>query len=91
MRCRVQRAGQSGQPAGGHRSDIPLFINCHSWFSFTHGVMQPDALLAAAARLGVRSSAPTDIPCSAGLPDLLRDPTRYRVRPVAGRQVRTGP
>ncbi|HQW87530.1 MAG TPA: PHP domain-containing protein, partial [Flavobacteriales bacterium] len=68
-----------------------MFLNCHSWFSFTHGVMKPDALLEAAARMGVRSFALTDIHCSAGIPDLVRDAPRYGVRPVAGIEFRQGP
>ncbi|MBK8948538.1 MAG: DNA polymerase III subunit alpha [Flavobacteriales bacterium] len=68
-----------------------MFINCHSWFSFTHGVMKPDALLEEAARMGVRSFALTDIHCSAGIPDLVRDAPRYGVRPVAGIEFRQGP
>ncbi|HMQ75887.1 MAG TPA: PHP domain-containing protein [Flavobacteriales bacterium] len=68
-----------------------MYLNCHSWFSFTHGVMKPDALLEEAARMGVRSFALTDIHCSAGIPDLLRDAPRFGVRPVAGIEFRLGP
>ena len=68
-----------------------MYLNCHSWFSFKYGVMKPDALLEEAARVGVRSFALTDIHCSAGIPDLVRDAPRFGVRPVAGIEFRHGP
>ncbi len=68
-----------------------MFLNCHSWFSFKYGVMKPDALLEEAAKAGVRTLALTDIHCTAGIPDLLRDASRYDVRPVAGIEFRQGP
>ena len=30
-----------------------MYLNCHSWFSFKHGVLKPEALLQEAARMGV--------------------------------------
>lgn len=68
-----------------------MFLNCHSWFSFKHGVMKPDALLEEAQQAGVRTLALTDIQCSAGIPDFVRDAKRYGVRPVAGIEFRQGP
>jgi DNA-directed DNA polymerase III PolC len=67
-----------------------MFLNCHSWFSFKHGVMKPAALLEEAAKAGVRMFALTDIHCSAGIPDFVRDAQRYDVRPVAGIEFREG-
>ncbi len=67
-----------------------MYLNCHSWFSFKHGVMKPDALLEEAAKAGVRTLALTDIHCSAGIPDLVRDAPRFNVRPVAGIEFRQG-
>src|SRR5262245_48133406 len=73
-------------------SSIPfrMFLNCHSWFSFKHGVMKPDALLQEAARAGVRTLALTDIHNTAGIPDFVRDAGRYDVRPVAGIEFKQG-
>lgn len=68
-----------------------MFLNCHSWFSFKYGVLKPDALLEEAHRAGVRTMALTDIHCSAGIPDFVRDAARYGVRPVAGIEFRQGP
>ncbi|MBP7513185.1 MAG: DNA polymerase III subunit alpha [Flavobacteriales bacterium] len=69
-----------------------MFLNCHSWFSFKYGVMKPDALLEEAARTGVRTLALTDIHCTAGIPDLVRDAEkRFGMRPVAGIEFRQGP
>jgi DNA-directed DNA polymerase III PolC len=73
------------------RLGLPMFLNCHSWFSLKHGVMKPDALLEEAQQAGVRTLALTDIHCSAGIPDLVRDAKRYDVRPVAGIEFRQGP
>ena len=67
-----------------------MYLNCHSWFSFKYGVMKPEALLEEAAKAGVRSFALTDIHCSAGVPDFVRDAPRYGVRPVAGIEFRDG-
>ncbi|MBK8228697.1 MAG: DNA polymerase III subunit alpha [Flavobacteriales bacterium] len=68
-----------------------MYLNCHSWFSFKHGVMKPEALLEEAAKAGVRSFALTDIHCSAGIPDLVRDAQqRFGIRPVAGIEFRQG-
>lgn len=69
-----------------------MYLNCHSWFSFKYGVMKPEALLEEAARNGVRTLALTDIHCTAGIPDLVRDAEkRFGVRPVAGIEFRMGP
>ncbi|MBK7753118.1 MAG: DNA polymerase III subunit alpha [Flavobacteriales bacterium] len=67
-----------------------MFLNCHSWFSFKYGVMKPDALLHEAAKAGVRTLALTDIHCTAGIPDFIRDAPRYDVRPVVGIEFRQG-
>lgn len=67
-----------------------MYLNCHSWFSFKHGVMKPEALLEEAAKAGVRTFALTDIHCSAGIPDFVRDAPRFGVRPVAGIEFRQG-
>jgi DNA polymerase-3 subunit alpha len=67
-----------------------MFLNCHSWFSLKHGVMSPQALLEEAQRAGARTVALTDIHCSAGIPDFVRDAPRYGVRPVAGIEFRDG-
>ncbi|HNK42101.1 MAG TPA: PHP domain-containing protein, partial [Flavobacteriales bacterium] len=67
-----------------------MFLNCHSWFSFKYGVLKPEALLEEAAKAGVRTLALTDIHCSAGIPDFVRDAPRYGVRPAAGIEFRQG-
>ena len=68
-----------------------MYLNCHSWFSFKYGVMKPDALLAEAQKAGVRTLALTDLHCTAGIPDLVRDAERFDIRPVAGIEFRKGP
>lgn len=69
-----------------------MYLNCHSWFSFKHGVMKPEALLEEAAKAGVRTMALTDIHCTSGIPDFVRDAEkRFGVRPVAGIEFRQGP
>lgn len=67
-----------------------MFLNCHSWFSFKYGVMRPEALLEEAAKAGLRTLALTDIHCTAGIPDFVRDAPRYGVRPIAGIEFRRG-
>ena len=73
------------------KGDPSMYINCHSWFSFKYGVMKPDALLEEAQKAGVRTLALTDIHCTAGIPDFVRDAHRFDVRPVAGIEFRQGP
>ena len=68
-----------------------MFLNAHSWFSFKYGVMKPDVLLEEAQKAGVRTLALTDIHCTAGIPDFVRDAERFDVRPVAGIEFREGP
>ncbi|MBL7945027.1 MAG: DNA polymerase III subunit alpha [Flavobacteriales bacterium] len=68
-----------------------MYLNAHSWFSFKYGVMKPYALLEEAAKAGVRTLALTDIHCTAGIPDFVRDAMRYfDIRPVAGIEFRDG-
>ena len=67
-----------------------MYLNAHSWFSFKYGVMKPEALLAEAQKAGVRTFALTDIHCSAGVPDLIRDAKRFDIRPVSGVEYRQG-
>lgn len=67
-----------------------MFLNCHSWFSLKHGVMSPQALLEEAQRAGARALALTDIHCTAGIPDFVRDAPRHGVRPAAGIAFRAG-
>ncbi len=65
-----------------------MFLNAHSWFSFQYGVMKPEALLEEAQKAGVRTLALTDINCTSGIPDFVRDAHRFEVRPVAGIEFR---
>jgi DNA polymerase III alpha subunit len=67
-----------------------MFLNAHSWFSFQYGVMKPEALLEEAQKAGVRTLALTDINCTAGIPDFVRDAHRFEVRPVVGIEFRRG-
>ncbi|MBK6550969.1 MAG: DNA polymerase III subunit alpha [Flavobacteriales bacterium] len=67
-----------------------MFLNAHSWFSFQYGVMKPEALLEEAQKAGVRTLALTDINCTSGIPDFVRDAHRFEVRPVAGIEFRRG-
>jgi len=68
-----------------------MYLNTHSWFSFKYGVMKPYTLLEEAAKAGVRTFALTDIHCTAGIPDLVRDAEKqFDIRPVAGIEFRQG-
>jgi DNA polymerase III alpha subunit len=67
-----------------------MFLNAHSWFSFKYGVMKPEALLGRSAEGGCAHLALTDIHCTAGIPDFVRDAHRFGVRPVAGIEFRQG-
>ncbi len=67
-----------------------MLLNCHSWYSFNYGVMAPEQLLEEAQARGMTSLALTDINCSAGLCDLFRLAPKYKVRPLAGIEFRSG-
>lgn len=68
-----------------------MFLNAHSWFSFKYGTLSPQALLAEAAKAGVRTLALTDIHNTAGIPDFVRLAGDHGIRPVAGIEFRQGP
>ncbi len=67
-----------------------MILNCHSWFSFNHGVMSPEQLLQAAQAQGITAVALTDINCTAGWCDLFRLAPQYQVRPLAGIEFKQG-
>ncbi|MBK8581085.1 MAG: DNA polymerase III subunit alpha [Flavobacteriales bacterium] len=67
-----------------------MFLNCHSWFSFNHGVMSPEDLLKQAQEAGLRSFALTDIHNTAGVADFVRLAPNYGILPVVGIDFRRG-
>ncbi|MBK9421367.1 MAG: DNA polymerase III subunit alpha [Flavobacteriales bacterium] len=67
-----------------------MFLNCHSWFSFNHGVMPPEDLLEQARVVGLRSFVLTDIHNTAGASDLVRLAPTYGILPVVGIEFRRG-
>ncbi len=68
-----------------------MLINTHSWFSLNHGVLSPEQVLQEAHALGLQQVALTDINCTAGWSDFFRLAAKYKVRPLAGIEFRTGP
>ena len=74
----------------GENVDLPMYLNCHSWFSFKYGVMKPLTLLNEATKQGLRSIALTDIHCTAGVSDFLRYAPDHGIRPVVGIEFRQG-
>ncbi len=67
-----------------------MYINCHSWFSFKYGTMDPEALLREAKQKDIACLALTDINNTSGILDFARLAPRYGVRPVAGIDFRHG-
>ncbi len=67
-----------------------MLINTHSWFSLNHGVLSPEQVLQEAHALGLQQVALTDINCTAGWSDLFRLADKYKVRPLAGIEFKTG-
>lgn len=68
-----------------------MLLNTHSWFSLNHGVLSPEQVLQEAHALGLQQVALTDINCTAGWSDFFRLAAKYKVRPLAGIEFRTGP
>lgn len=61
-----------------------MVLNAHSWFSFKYGVLSPERLLQHVQALGIARVALTDINCSAGQGEFLRQAKDHGVRPVVG-------
>lgn len=65
-----------------------MYINCHSYYSFLYGTMDPEALVARASEAGVKVLALTDINNTSGWYDFMRACERKGVRPVLGVEIR---
>jgi DNA-directed DNA polymerase III PolC len=67
-----------------------MYLNCHSYYSFKYGTMNPEQLLAEAKQKGVTQIALTDINNTSGILDFFRLSKSYGIKPVAGIDFRNG-
>ena len=67
-----------------------MYLNCHSHFSFRHGVFSPEALVQAALERGASRLALTDINNTSGIFDFVALCRRAGIQPVAGIEFRNG-
>jgi DNA polymerase III alpha subunit len=67
-----------------------MFLNCHSFFSFKYGTMNPAQLLAEAQQKGASCLALTDINNTSGILDFFRLAFKANIKPVAGIDFRNG-
>jgi len=67
-----------------------MYLNCHSYYSFKYGTLEPEQLLQDAQSLGIASMALTDINNTSGMLDFIRHSEKYDVKPVVGIDFRTG-
>ncbi|HRS38368.1 MAG TPA: PHP domain-containing protein, partial [Bacteroidia bacterium] len=65
-----------------------MYLNTHTYFSFLHGTLSVEELLAEAQRCGVRKLALTDINNTSGVLDFIRLAPQYGVEPVVGIEFR---
>ena len=67
-----------------------MLLNTHSWFSLNYGVLSPEQVLQEAHDLGLQQVALTDVNCTAGWSDLFRLADKYKGRPLAGIEFKSG-
>jgi DNA-directed DNA polymerase III PolC len=65
-------------------------INCHSYFSFKYGTMDPEVLLSELQLHGYTRAALTDINNTSGILNFFREAKNYNIQPVAGIDFRNG-
>jgi DNA-directed DNA polymerase III PolC len=70
--------------ASAYVKSEPMFLNCHSYFSFNYGIMSPEELLAYAKEKGISHLALTDINNTSGVLDFLRLAPKYGIHPSIG-------
>ena len=61
-----------------------MYLNCHTYYSLRYGTIQPEQLLAIAAKNGVQTLALTDINSTSACMEVLRLSKKYEVKPVLG-------
>ncbi len=69
---------------------FPMYLNCHSYFSFKYGILSPEQLLEDASRLGHQRIALTDINNTSGILDFARLSGKHGIQPVVGIDFRNG-
>lgn len=67
-----------------------MFLNCHTYFSFKHGILSPADLLTEAEKNGAHVVALTDINNTSGILDFIRRSEKRGIKPIAGIDFRNG-
>lgn len=66
-----------------------MYLNCHSYYSLKYGTLSPQQLVEAAARLGIKCLALTDINNTSCAYAFVRACRKHGIRPVLGIEFRT--
>ncbi len=67
-----------------------MYLNCHSYYSMRYGTISPEALVAEAARLGIKRLALTDINITSGIFDFVKACNAVNISPTVGVEFRNG-
>ena len=67
-----------------------MYLNCHTYFSLRYGTIEPEWLLAIAAKNGAQTLALTDINTTSGCLEFVRLSPKYNIKPVLGVDFRNG-
>ncbi|MEO9870387.1 MAG: DNA polymerase III subunit alpha [Ekhidna sp.] len=65
-----------------------MFLNCHSYYSLRYGTIPIDGLIQEAKRCNVEYLALTDINCSTGIFDFVKECKANDLKPIAGMEFR---
>ncbi|WP_128546157.1 DNA polymerase III subunit alpha [Larkinella soli] len=65
-----------------------MYLNAHSYFSLRYGTLPPEKLVEAAAALGIRTLALTDINTVSGVFEFVKECAKAGIRPVVGVEFR---
>ncbi|MCW3107921.1 MAG: polymerase alpha subunit [Segetibacter sp.] len=69
-------------------SQLILYLNCKTWFSFLYGTFQTEELVKTAVEMGAHALALTNINSTCDIRDFVDYCRQYSVKPVAGAEIR---
>lgn len=61
-----------------------MYINCHSYHSLNYGTLPISKLVSIANKLGLNTLALTDINCTSGIFDFVKECRKFNIHPVCG-------
>ena len=68
---------------------LPVYLNCHSYYSFKYGTLSPEDLAEGASRRGITTLALTDINNTSCAVEWIAECRKRDIKPVLGIEYRT--